>query len=334
MKKTISIVLFVALTAIALCGLCACGTLITYPDAGMYSYDVGVNGTTSQGFVNKYSVDNIDIDWISGQVNIVYDDVKEITLTETSNKELDDKSAMHWYPYKETLYIKYGAGNFYSKVGMKKTLTVTLPSEFACKDFMISMASGNFNCKNLVCEKFSANLSSGDIDGDLTCQDFKLNMASGIANVMLAAQSIDVDIASGDIDLLCTGNSQTVDISSNSGHVGLWTERVENLTIDSSSGAVEVNAHSLGIAKITQSSGNLQIVTNFGVDSLTCALSSGNITLRLGAMKGFTAKTKTSSGKVSCDYPVTKNGDTLVYGDGSSQLDLRTSSGKITIKNN
>ena len=59
---------------------------------------------------------------------------------------------------------------------------------------------------------------------------------------------------------------------------------------------------------------------------------SGNVTLSLPEDTGFTAHLDTTSGDITYELPLEKKGDTYICGDGSSKINIDTTSGDIAIK--
>ena len=57
---------------------------------------------------------------------------------------------------------------------------------------------------------------------------------------------------------------------------------------------------------------------------------SGSVKLRLGEdTKGFLMTAKSLSGTVKCDLPSSVVGDQYIYGDGSTKISLKSTSGKV-----
>ena len=90
-SRTFTVALIVVLILLAVAawlmfGRTAAG--MSYPDADKYS----VGSTTVTGPVN-----NLFVDWTSGQVNIEYHDGTGVIVSETANRELseDDKMVVH-----------------------------------------------------------------------------------------------------------------------------------------------------------------------------------------------------------------------------------------------
>ena len=65
---------------------------------------------------------------------------------------------------------------------------------------------------------------------------------------------------------------------------------------------------------------------------LNIGATSGDVTVYLPTEPGFSAKVSTTSGKLSYDLALTKNGDRYVCGDGSAKVEIGTTSGDVRIE--
>lgn len=142
-------------------------------------------------------------------------------------------------------------------------------------------------------------------------EDIKIDCSS--ADVLCEvpyAKKAAMDASSGNMAFNGDAGSFTADTSS--GNIS-FSGKADSIEADSSSGDVFIEQ--AGIAK-----------------SIDIDTSSGNATLYIPEENGFKAKISTSSGDVSYDLPLTKNGDeTYVFGDGECRLDIDTSSGNVKI---
>ena len=105
----------------------------------------------------------------------------------------------------------------------------------------------------------------------------------------------------------------------------------ESFTADTSSGNIGFSGKAADI-NADSSSGDVFIKQAGNAKSISVDTSSGNVKLYMPQECGFTANISTSSGDVSYDMPLTKNGDeTYVFGNGECSLDINTSSGDVKI---
>ncbi|MGN1328537.1 MAG: DUF4097 family beta strand repeat-containing protein [Eubacterium sp.] len=151
-------------------------------------YDVATEG-----------IENIDIEWVSGNVDVQYYDGDTIYIEESAKS---DKNPMTYKVDNKTLYIDEFADNvstaFSSK--LKKDLTVKIPSEFKTNEFTLDIVSANLTISNL------------------NTRDFELNAVSGNSHIYFATQpqDIEMDTVSGDIQLVFPSDITGYSISNES----------------------------------------------------------------------------------------------------------------------
>ena len=79
---------------LGLVGLCT-ATLFTGCTAGQH-YDNAKAYTMGGASLSK-TVTALDVNWISGNVNIVYDDVTGVSFSESSEETLTEKTSMYYW---------------------------------------------------------------------------------------------------------------------------------------------------------------------------------------------------------------------------------------------
>ena len=86
----------------------------------------------------------------------------------------------------------------------------------------------------------------------------------------------------------------------------------------------------IGRISASSASGPVELEVEGKADYIDAQSVSGNVKLRLGEdTKGFLMTAKSLSGTVKCDFPSSVVGDQYTYGDGSTKISLKTSSGKV-----
>ena len=171
------------------------GGLSTIKYENADSYTTG-NGRTSD------SIRNLEIDWISGNVEISYGKEDEIILEETSEDEITDELTMRWLVEDGTLHIKFCKAGKINVNNCDKTLKVTLP-------------------KNIKLEEAEFETVSADITAsELHVKDVNFETVSGSVEARLyGARSIDADSVSGDVDIIAPDGPKDADIETTSGSV-------------------------------------------------------------------------------------------------------------------
>ena len=161
------------------------------------SYTIG-SGRTSD------SIRNLEIDWISGNVDISYGKGDEIIFEETSEDEITDELTMRWLVEDGTLHIKFCKAGRIRINDLDKTLKLTLP-------------------KNLKLEEAEFETVSADITAsELHVKDVNFETVSGSVEARLyGARSIDADSVSGDVDITAPEGPKNAEIETTSGRVQL-----------------------------------------------------------------------------------------------------------------
>ncbi len=198
------------------------GTRIDYDDSGEYK----VGGAD----VDAALVDNLCIEWISGDVEIDYYDGDSISFKE--NKSVRDNWKLRYSVKEKTLRIEYCKSGMRLKPSLpvSKDLTVLIPrnkefinldlsgvsSDIDVKnlviknDFNVESVSGDINAngkfKNIEFENVSGNVSITDenfvskIDGETVSGDCKINLPSDISGFTVNFDTVSGDISSKGFD--------------------------------------------------------------------------------------------------------------------------------------
>lgn len=259
---------------------------------------------------NEYSVGNIDsisaqiqnieIDWVSGKVNLIPYDGDTVKVEEFSVNDIEEKYELRWRVKENTLYIKpcesTGTWNLANKIPTK-TLCVYLPEALAANmnKIEIDTASAWISVTGVTATEIDTATASGDTWFEkCTVTNLNIENVSGYTNCTeVNAEKIDAETVSGNIDVL--GNVKTFDAESVSGTVYYGSSSV-------------------------------------APDSADISTVSGEIKLRLPDNDGFNIRFDSVSGKITSDFPLTINGGDKTYGNGNRSYDLETVSGNVNIE--
>ena len=184
-------------------------------------YDNADSYTTGNGRTSD-SIRNLEIDWISGNVEISYGKEDEIILEETSEDEITDELTMRWLVEDGTLHIKFCKAGKINVSNCDKTLKVTLP-------------------KNIKLEEAEFETVSADITAlELHVKDVNFETVSGSVEARLyGAGSIDADSVSGDVDIIAPDGPKDADIETTSGSVRMNLKKsIDDCEIGTVSGKV------------------------------------------------------------------------------------------------
>lgn len=194
----------------------------------------------SSGSVSAASVNNIQIEWVSGSITLKPGDVTDIQFSETGS--FPDTQKMVWRQSGDTLVIQFSKPavvGFGVHVTLSKDLTVTVPKEWICSELEIDSVSAEIkvediqmnemelvnvsgHCQILGCSanSFSAETVSGKVRFEGTLQELDFDTVSASCTAILSenAKKIDMNAVSGDLILVLPENSGfTLDLESVSG---------------------------------------------------------------------------------------------------------------------
>ena len=210
-----AVVLIICMIMLSGCVIHTGGGLSTIKYDNADSYAIG-SGRTSD------SIRNLEIDWISGNVEISYGKEDEIILEETSKDEITDELTMRWLVEGGTLHIKFCKAGKINVNNCDKTLKVTLP-------------------KNIKLEEAEFETVSADITAlELHVKDVNFETVSGSVEARLyGARSIDADSVSGDVDIIAPDGPKDADIETTSGSVRMNLKKsIDDCEIGTVSGKV------------------------------------------------------------------------------------------------
>lgn len=145
-------------------------------------------------------------------------------------------------------------------------------------------------------------------------------------------KDISVDCTSADLNIQ-TLTAESLTLDSTSGKIETTNTTLTQVKVDSTSGNADLSG-SFGKVDFDSTSGDLTVKSITNLSSLSADCTSGNITLNLPEDNGFTSSYDTISGDFDCDFPVTTNDSTSVYGDGSGKFSVDSTSGDFCIRKN
>lgn len=256
-----------------------------YENSGSYS----VGGASIPG-----NIKNIEVDWISGSVEIIPNEGGDIEFFE-SEKKLRDEQKLHYLVDGDTLIIKFCRSGRWNFRNAKKDLTMKLPKGFNFDNIRLNGVSSNvsasaLNAKELIID----NVSGSIVLGDSNITD-RLELSSVSGDII--AKNI-----CGGAELMCNTVSGKMDIS---------TDALK-FSAESISGSISLDFSS--------------IPEEGKADSV-----SGKISVALPAETGFRLAAESLSGKVSSDFKMQIEGDEYICGDAESSFEFSTISGNIEI---
>ena len=260
-------------------------------------------------------IENIDIDWKSGDVSIKAWDGDQIIVREKSATSLTSRTKMKAKAQEGKLTVNFASkGVWMLPLLFKKDLEVLIPSSWDMKNITINTASSPVRISNLSTLGLNVKSVSGTIflDNMGVVGDTTLKTVSGdVTATLKAGVMFRSESTSGVIKAKIGGKVVAAETKSTSGSVSLMVDDIGRISASSASGPVELEVGGKA-------------------DYIDAQSVSGNVKLRLGEdTKGFLMTAKSLSGTVKCDFPSSVVEDQYTYGDGSTKISLKTSSGKV-----
>lgn len=326
-SRTFTVALIVVLVLLALSawlmfGRTAAG--MSYPDADKYA----VGNTT----VTK-PVNNLFVDWTSGEVHIEYHDGTGVTVSETANRELSEDDKLRWWLDGDTLRIRFAKPGFRISVNLDKKLTVSLPRDTVLRSADIGTTSGDILIPDLAADDVRLTSTSGNIDAVTTTPKLYARSTSGDVKVRQGSDITTVDLGStsGSISCILGGSVKKLEANSTSGSVSLNVAgTAEEIKAGSTSGSVYPDLASVNKAEFGSTSGSFSGSVR-AFKELKIHTTSGKVNVKLPTEPGFTCKVDSASGDLTTALSLTKDGNTYTCGDGSAKCSIDTTSGDITL---
>jgi len=290
MKNKLFITAMFTLGLLLLCGCTNSLNISTYQydDANMY---------TKGGSTISNTVENLEIDWISGSVSIETHEENTVLFSEVANKDLNDANTMYYYLEDTTLHIKFCRSGDYTLRNIEKDLTLYIPEEL--------------NLNEVKIESVSANLEFTEIN----------------------TTNLEVDSVSGNINIKNCKISDEIEIDSVSGAIEITLDtKIKDIDIESISGAITITASTIETADVSATSGKVIISSDIELTDLKLDTISGNIKLILNEDSNFKLDFDSISGNFSSQLAMTIDNNMQITGNGSGDYDINTISGSLTIE--
>jgi type II secretory pathway component GspD/PulD (secretin) len=262
MKKTVSLMLCAALLSAVVFGLCSCGAKVEYEDYGKY---------TPGDWAQSLLITSIDVEWLSGKVEIVSHVYGYLAVSESSEGMLSDEVKMHWYYDGTTLKIKPAANGVSQDRVPEKTLTVFVPFGYSFSDIDIETVSADVSVSDSGANFIDVETVSGKVSLNLDGKSQQIEAATVSGDIELvgsAARELELTSTSGNITAEGRSAADQTEISTVSGNITLTLPANSNLKtkLESVSGATENAFANNAVGE--------------GAKSVELSSTSGNITLK------------------------------------------------------
>ncbi|NMS89196.1 DUF4097 domain-containing protein [Clostridioides difficile] len=309
-----------------------------------HSFNLSFNNLHSKYNYDKYivaksesfsdNINDINVDWISGEVRIKKSDSNKIKLIQKtpsnfSKKKLakikvdgnslsiDDNSAKKFFiginlP-KPTILELYLPNKLYDKINLSTTSADIYSTYIKGNIMEASTVSGVIELSGNI-NKLNLDTTSGDIDvTKLDSKDATFTSTSGGIQLSGKIDSLNLDTTSGDINLKDINN--------------------KSLICSTVSGRMDVSG-TLSDVKTESTSGDAKIISNKMLSSLNCETTSANIDLSIPDNPGFSLSFDKISGSLNSDFELNRHDDLYTYKNGATNFYISATSGNLTILKN
>lgn len=301
--KQMFVCLLAALTFLMLAG-CGGETIL---DNEAEQYTAG-GGTVAE------SIKNLEIQWVSGSVEICQGTENQVTFRETADRALSDDLVMGWRLEGETLHIAFCANSFTLDIP-DKTLTVTLPQDLVLESVQVTTTSAKVHTPALQAREVVCDTTSGD----LTTQ-------------LLGTETIQVNTVSGAVEVTALDDAKQVKAATASGDVTLTLGYAEQLDVSTISGVTRITAAQCCQTDLNSTSGNVALDLQSASGACQVTTVSGEVTLSLPENADTAVEFSTVSGSFDSALSLRKEGDCYLSGSGQNHYQIETTSGSLRIE--
>ena len=265
MKRIITLILALSLLVFASVALTSCGERIEYDSAEKY---------TPGDWAQTVLITSIDIEWISGKVEILPHYYGYLAVSESSESALSNDTTMHWYYDGETLRIKPGASGVSKDSIPEKNLTVYVPVGYSFSDIDIVTSEAEVSVSESGANFVDIKTGSGKVDLQLDgkSQEISVKTISGEVTVSgSASRRVNIETVSASASVYNTLTPDTTLMKSVSGNITYYLDGDEGFTLKYSTESGSFNNQFAATEK------NGEYIVGDGVGNINIETVSGNI---------------------------------------------------------
>ncbi len=199
----------------------------------------------SSGSVPAHEIQDIEVEWISGNITVIPGDTDTISFSEPDG--IQEKYKMVWKQSGSKLTIQFcrTEKTFFGGVTISdtadKNLVITIPASWSGNDIKLETVSASVHVSQLTARKISLETVSGDCDLE-RCNTDELSMDSASGNLEYQGSlgRASCDTMSGDMTLGLESAPKEIDMDSMSGDLILTLPEIPGFSasIDSMSGTI------------------------------------------------------------------------------------------------
>ena len=212
MKKFGAFVLLLTL-CLALAG---CKTNYVYDNSSAYA---------AGGATLSQTVEEIDVDWVSGEVEISYYNGAYVSFSETADKEISGDFALRYLVEGNKLTVRYASSGKFDFKGNGKTLKLLVPENANLSFLSVNTVSADVTVEGITAAAAEVKTVSGDLElRSANFTELELETVSGDADVYLASRcsALTAKTVSGDLEFRLE-EVVRFDVNTTSGDVTLKT---------------------------------------------------------------------------------------------------------------
>lgn len=179
-------------------------------------------------------IKNIDVSWISGEVNIVQSDSDVLKIDENSDS-IKDEQKVHTYVKGDTVLIKFCKSGYIKHIDSNyKKLTIEVPANCNLK---IDTVSSNVKLNDISADGIDISSVSGDLKGgEVICSGFDFDSTSGsFVTDSLVTDKADMDTVSGDMSVGAI-DVNSISFNSTSGNLNITVVAMKSFDMNTVSG--------------------------------------------------------------------------------------------------
>lgn len=320
---------------LALCLPAVLASLPALAEAATYHTQKTFPGKAGGAVKVEAAFQDVQVKFVSGQTVTVTVDLKISRWPQNAKDYLNQLKPV-FNQDGDTLVIRSKAksGFSFGWSQAKGTIAVQMPRGM---DLQIATGSGDCMIKgDNAGRSISCRTGSGDIHFHGATGRFKVNTGSGDVSFESGAKADQVKIGTGSGDVRLRGEAADLAVTTGSGDV----------TAEGATGTTKVRTGS-GDLQLRNFAGSLDVATGSGnvtaawasapsAAVVRASTGSGDVILAFPASTAVSGALETSSGGIHSSFPGTSGRDgrewTFSGKHGGAHLDIRTSSGDITIR--
>lgn len=190
-----------------------CNAVKSDIDYGFYENEQSYKSGNFEYTANE--IDNIELNWHSGKINILRSDKENLSVSENNDK-LEESQQLHYFIDGSTIKINYCKSRYVGKIDEKqKNILVEIPekinldintlnSDVSADDLSLSnldikIANGSLNVNTLESDKMDFNISNGSLNiNTLRSDEIAFNISNGSLNVnTLESDKMNATVGNG-----------------------------------------------------------------------------------------------------------------------------------------